>query len=41
MTTLLEIFRTMDYGPAPKSPSAVNAWLEEHIRKFRLFINNE
>ena len=41
MSTLLEIFKTMDYGPAPESPSAVNAWLDEHGRKFGLFINNE
>ena len=41
MTTLLEIFKTMEYGPAPESPSAVNAWLDEHNRKFGLFINNE
>ena len=41
MTTLLEIFKTMDYGPAPESPSAVNAWLDEHNRRFGLFINNE
>ena len=41
MTTLLEIFKTMEYGPAPESPSAVNAWLDEHSRKFGLFINNE
>ena len=41
MSTLLEIFETMDYGPAPESPAAVNAWLEEHGKKFGLFINNE
>ncbi|HEY9152886.1 MAG TPA: aldehyde dehydrogenase family protein [Anaerolineales bacterium] len=41
MTILLEIFKTMEYGPAPESPSAVNAWLDEHNRKFGLFINNE
>jgi aldehyde dehydrogenase (NAD+) len=41
MSTLLEIFKTMEYGPAPESPSAVNAWLEEHGRKFGLFINNQ
>jgi len=40
MSTLLDIFKTMDYGPAPESPSAVNAWLDEHKRKFGLFINN-
>jgi len=41
MSTLLEIFKTMDYGPAPESPDAVKAWLDEHKRKFGLFINNE
>src|SRR5512139_1704867 len=35
-----EIFKTMEYGPAPESPAAVNAWLDEHERKFGLFINN-
>ncbi len=41
MSTLLETFKTMDYGPAPELPSAAKAWLEEHGRKFGLFINNE
>jgi aldehyde dehydrogenase (NAD+) len=41
MSTLLDVFKTMDYGPAPESASAVNAWLEEHGRKFGLFINNQ
>ena len=41
MSTLLEIFKTMEYGPAPESPDAVKAWLDEHGRKFGLFINNE
>jgi aldehyde dehydrogenase (NAD+) len=41
MSTLLDLFKTMEYGPAPESPAAVNAWLEEHGRKFGLFINNE
>ena len=41
MSTLLEIFETMEYGPAPESDAAVNAWLEEHGRKFGLFINNQ
>jgi aldehyde dehydrogenase (NAD+) len=38
--SILEIFENMDYGPAPESPAAANAWLEEHERKFGLFINN-
>ena len=37
----LEIFTTMDYGPAPESPAAVNAWLDDHKRQFGLFINNQ
>lgn len=41
MSTLLDLFKTLEYGPAPESPAAVNAWLEEHGRKFGLFINNE
>ena len=40
MSTLLDVFKTMEYGPAPESSSAVRAWLEEHNRKFGLFINN-
>ena len=36
-----EVFESMDYGPAPESPAAVNAWLDEHEHKFGLFINNE
>ncbi len=34
-------FKTMAYGPAPESPSAADAWLDEHDRKFKLFINNK
>jgi aldehyde dehydrogenase (NAD+) len=38
--SLSEVFETMEYGPAPESPQAVNTWLEEHNRVFGLFINN-
>ncbi len=38
---LKEVFETMAYGPAPESPAAVTQWLEDHDRKFGLFINNE
>ncbi len=41
MSTLLDLFKTLEYGPAPESPAAVNAWLDDHGRKFGLFINNE
>jgi len=39
--SLLDIYETMDYGPAPESPAAVNAWLDEHERKFGMFIDNQ
>lgn len=39
--TVAEIFESMEYGPAPESPAAANAWLDEHDRKFKLFINNQ
>ena len=35
-----EILKTMAYGPAPESAEAANQWLDEHGRKFGLFINN-
>lgn len=35
-----ELFETMEYGPAPESSAAVQAWLEDHERRFGLFINN-
>ena len=31
----------MEYGPAPESDSAAQAWLEKHNRRFGLFINGE
>jgi aldehyde dehydrogenase (NAD+) len=38
---ILEVFNKMQYGPAPESADAAYAWLDEHERKFGLFINNE
>jgi aldehyde dehydrogenase (NAD+) len=35
-----DIYKTMAYGPAPEAPEAANAWLDEHGRRFGLFINN-
>ncbi len=35
-----EIFDTMAYGPAPEAANAALAWLDEHGRRFDLFINN-
>jgi aldehyde dehydrogenase (NAD+) len=41
MSTLTETFKNMEYGPAPESASAVNAWLDDHDRNFGLLINNQ
>ena len=35
-----EIFDTMDYGPAPEATDVAQTWLDEHKRRFDLFINN-
>jgi aldehyde dehydrogenase (NAD+) len=39
--TVKEIFETMDYGPAPETADAANAWLEQHKRTFNLFIDGK
>ena len=36
-----EIFKSMDYGPAPESAEQANAWLDSHGRKFKLFIDGK
>ena len=36
-----EIFASMEYGPAPESDKIAQNWLDDHNRKFGLFINNE
>ncbi len=36
-----EIYNTMEYGPAPESASATVEYLENHQRKFKLFIDGE
>ena len=35
------IFDTLEYGPAPESPSVAHAWLDDHGRNFGHFINNQ
>ncbi len=39
MSRVAEVFESMTYGPAPEAPDAAYAWLDEHERKFGLFIN--
>ena len=41
MNSLTELFKNMEYGPAPESAEAVNLWLQEHDRSFGLLINNQ
>ncbi len=39
MGRVAEVLKTMEYGPAPESASAANAWLEGHGRRFGSFID--
>jgi len=36
-----EIFKTMNYGPAPESREAIEAWLQKNHKGFDLFINGQ
>lgn len=36
-----ELFASMEYGPAPESDKIAQNWLDDHNRKFGLFINNK
>ena len=39
MPSVAEIFKTMDYGPAPESDVEARAWLARHGAKFGHFVN--
>jgi aldehyde dehydrogenase (NAD+) len=39
MPSVAEIFKTMDYGPAPESDAEARAWLAQHGGKFGHFVN--
>jgi aldehyde dehydrogenase (NAD+) len=41
MASVPEIFKTMEYGPAPEAVGPANAWLDAHGRRFGLFIGGE
>ncbi|HEX2095076.1 MAG TPA: aldehyde dehydrogenase family protein [Longimicrobiaceae bacterium] len=41
MSTIAEIFETMEYGPAPESASPALRWLDERDRTMKLFIAGE
>lgn len=38
--SVMDIFETMEYGPAPEASSSALVWIKEH-QPFGLFINNE
>lgn len=39
--SVAQIFKTLEYGPAPESPDAAYKWIESKGKKFQLFIDNE
>jgi aldehyde dehydrogenase (NAD+) len=39
MASVAEIFKTMDYGPAPESDAEARAWLARHGARFGHFVN--
>ena len=39
MTTVAEIFETMEYGPAPEADAPVRRWLDDHEGKFGQYID--
>ena len=39
MTTVAEIFETMDWGPAPESDRPVREWLASHESSFLHYID--
>jgi len=41
MSSIAEIFETMEYGPAPESASLADRWLDERDRTMKLFVAGE
>ena len=41
MSTIAEIFESMEYGPAPESAKPVEEWLEARGRRLGHFIGGE
>src|SRR5919112_530696 len=38
MASIPDVFQSMEYGPAPESAGPAQVWLEQHNRRFGLFI---
>ena len=41
MNKIMQIFQSLDYGPAPEGPDQAIAWLDSHGRKFGHFIDGQ
>ena len=41
MNNIVEIYKNMNYGPAPEGNDSVESWLEQHNDGFNLFINGQ
>src|SRR5690606_17127362 len=39
ITSVAEIYQTMEHGPAPESDAEARAWLKQHGAKFGHFVN--
>ena len=39
--TIAQLYETLEYGPAPESPSVAVAWLDDHGRNLGHFINGK
>lgn len=38
---IVQIFESLEYGPAPEAANSVNSWLQEHGRDFGHFVNGK
>ena len=38
---IAQLYETLEYGPAPESPSVAAAWLDDHGRNLGHFINGQ
>ena len=39
MTSVAEIFETMEYGPAPEADAPARRWLADHDGRFGLYVD--
>jgi hypothetical protein len=39
--SITEIFKTMEYGPAPEDDTGMYAWIKSHKQNFGIFIDGQ